>query len=280
MTWKTILVQLNDERRAELLLGVATHLANRSNAHLVGLHVSAATVYLPPVPIPFGTDVLGSLEAGDKKEANRLREIFEAATKGGAFIPEWRAVRPAHQDIGAVVMDHGRASDLIVVGQSDPEWDLSPVLDFPERLTLESGRPVLVVPYAGRFGDIGKRVTIAWAGKRESTRAVFDALPLLKDAEAVQLLCVVGHGAKSEPGALPGAEMAATLARHGVKVTVQKSTVNEIGIADEILSRLADHASDLLVMGAYGHTRFRELVFGGVTRHIFRHMTVPTLMSH
>ena len=91
---------------------------------------------------------------------------------------------------------------------------------------------------------------------------------------------MVGAGADGESGQLPGAEIAASLARHGVKVTVRKTIADEIGVADEVLARLADDGSDLLVMGAYGHSRLREMVFGGVTRHILKHMTVPTLMSH
>lgn len=180
----------------------------------------------------------------------------------------------------AAVIEHGRAADLIVASQSDPDWEMSGLFDAPERLALESGRPVLIVPYAGRFGEIGKRVMVAWSGKREGARAVFDALPLLKSADKVALLCVVGGDADGESGQLPGAEIAASLARHGVKVTVRKTMADEIGVADEILARLADEGSDLLVMGAYGHSRLREMVFGGVTRHILRHMTVPTLMSH
>ena len=104
-------------------------------------------------------------------------------------------------------------------------------------------------------------------------------MPLLKTAETVTLLCVANRGDSSE-GELPGTEIAAALARHGIKLTVQKSVVEDIGIADDILSRVADSGADLLVMGAYGYSRLREMVFGGVTHHILKHMTVPTLMSH
>jgi nucleotide-binding universal stress UspA family protein len=93
------------------------------------------------------------------------------------------------------------------------------------------------------------------------------------------LLCVASAG-DGEQGELPGTEIAAALARHGVQLTVKKSIVEDIGVADDILSRLADSGTDLLVMGAYGYSRLREMVFGGVTHHILKHMTVPTLMSH
>jgi nucleotide-binding universal stress UspA family protein len=221
-----------------------------------------------------------AIVATDRARTTRLRTIFDTAAARRAFVAEWREVRPATSDLAAGVLDHARASDLLVASQSDPNWELSGLFDFPERLVLESGRPLLIVPYAGAYGVIGKRITIAWSGKRESVRAAFDALPLLKGAEAVTLLCVAGDAGAVEPGEIAGTEIAAALARHGIKVTVQRSVADEIGVADDILSRVADSGTDLLVMGGYGYSRLREMVFGGVTQHIFGHMTVPTLMSH
>lgn len=280
MDWKTILVQLSNPRRTDVLMSVAGRLAERSNAHLIGFNMAHALAHLPAMPAMVGPEDFAAFEAIDEEQAARLKAAFDAATQNRAFVPEWRNVGPSGSDPAAAVIEHGRAADLIVASQADPDWEMSGFFDAPERLALESGRPVLVVPYAGTFGEIGKRIMVAWSGKRESARAVFDALPLLKAADAVTLLCVVGKGADGEAGQLPGAEVAATLARHGVKVTVRKSIADEIGVADEVLARLADDGSDLLVMGAYGHSRLREMVFGGVTRQILRHMTVPTLMSH
>lgn len=280
MDWKTILVQLSNPRRTDVLLSVAGRIAERSNAHLIGFNMAHALAHMPAMPALVGPEDFVAFQAIDDEQAARLKTSFDEATRNRAFIPEWRNVEPSGTDLTATVIEHARAADLIVAGQADPDWEMSGLFDQPERLALESGRPVLVVPYAGSFGEIGKRIMVAWSGKRETARAVFDALPLLKSAETVTLLCVVGKDADGESGQLPGAEIAASLARHGVNLTVKKSIADEIGVADEILARLADDGSDLLVMGAYGHSRLREMVFGGVTRHILRHMTVPTLMSH
>ena len=280
MDWNTILVQLSNPRRTDVLASVAGRLAERSNAHLIGLNVANALAHMPAMPALVGPEDFAAFEAIDDETAARLKAAFDQVTQNRAFVAEWRNVRIVGMEPVAAVIEHGRAADLIVASQSDPDWEMSGLFDAPERLALESGRPVLIVPYAGRFGEIGKRVMVAWSGKREGARAVFDALPLLKSADKVALLCVVGGDADGESGQLPGAEIAASLARHGVKVTVRKTMADEIGVADEILARLADEGSDLLVMGAYGHSRLREMVFGGVTRHILRHMTVPTLMSH
>ena len=187
MSYKTILVHLNDKRRAEAVLGPAIHLARRYNAHLIGLHVYAS-MPAPPIAMAYGAQVLGSVVAAERKEAELIAAAFAAATANQPFVAEWRSLKVPHVDLAGVVMDHGRAADLIVAGQTDPDWDLSPLMDFPERLALESGRPVLVVPYAGRFGEIGRNVVIAWKAGRESARAVFDALPILEQAEKVHIL--------------------------------------------------------------------------------------------
>ncbi len=139
---------------------------------------------------------------------------------------------------------------------------------------------MLVIPRAGHHSTIGERVLVAWNGKREATRAIFDALPLLKQAKDVKVLAVES-GRKGEDVDFPAAEISAALARHGVKVEAAR-TVLEGGaaIGDELLNRVSDEGRDLLVMGCYGHSRMHEFVFGGVTRDILGNMTVPVLLSH
>ena len=175
MPYKTILVHLNDKRRAEALLEPAIGLASQSNAHLIGMHIHSS-MPAPPIPVPYGSQVLGAVVAAERKDTEEIAATFARMTAKQPFVAEWRALKVPHVDLAAVVMDHGRAADLIVAGQTDPDWDLSPLLDFPERLALESGRPVLVVPYVGRYPTVGRNVVIAWKPGRELARAVFDAL--------------------------------------------------------------------------------------------------------
>ena len=275
MSYKTILLHLNDKGRAEALLEPAIRLASRYNAHLIGMHVYSS---VRAVTLPYGSQV-GSLVTAERKKTEEVATTFARMTGKQPFVAEWRALKVLHVDLATVVMDHSRAADLIIAGQTDPDWDLSPLLDFPERLALESGRPVLVVPYVGRYPAVGRNVVIAWKAGRESARAVFDALPLLQGADKVHILQVKERG-EEEKALAPDMSIAAALARHGIKPLVRTSVAADISVGDEILSRLADLDADLLVMGAYGHSRMRELVFGGVTRHIAQHMTVPTLLSH
>ena len=173
---------------------------------------------------------------------------------------------------------HARYADLVVLGQPDSENGGEVDAQVPEDVVLSAGRPALVVPYIGAGEEIGKRVLIAWDGGREAARAVNDALPLLEKAEFVAVLVV--NPSQGAHGEEPGADIALHLARHGIAVEAQHIEVRDLSTGNALLSRLADEAIDLLVMGAYGHSRLREMVLGGVTREVFQQMTVPVLMSH
>jgi nucleotide-binding universal stress UspA family protein len=137
---------------------------------------------------------------------------------------------------------------------------------------------VLVVPRYGTFDTVGERVLVAWNGSREATRAVHDALPILKLATKVTVLSIDPE--RDTGDRIPSADIALHLARHGVAAEGTSTVGLDISVGDLLLSRAADLGADLIVMGAYGHSRMRELVLGGATRHILQHMTVPVLMSH
>lgn len=280
MAYRTIMVHLNDERRAGQLLDVAAHLADRHAAHLVGLYVVPSAIYGSAMGM--GARLAGSGRKAFREEADRIRQAFDTATKGRPIVPEWRMLEPPadHPGVAEAVIEQARTADLIVAGQADESWEWSLLLDCPDRLAMESGRPAIIVPYAGRFPNVGSRIVVAWNGKREATRAVFDALPLLERAESARILWVNPEGSASSLGRSPGEDLAATLARHGVKCELASSVATDIDVGDDLLSRLSDYGADLLVMGIYGHSRLREFVFGGATRKILRHMTVPVLMSH
>ena len=136
-----------------------------------------------------------------------------------------------------------------------------------------------MVPYAGSFSKVGEHVLVAWDASREATRALTDALPLLKRARRVTVMAVNPEKAHRH-GAEPGADIALFLARHGVKVEATAQSSGGLDVGNFLLSRIADLDVDLLVMGAYGHARLRELMLGGVTQTILSSMTVPVLFSH
>jgi nucleotide-binding universal stress UspA family protein len=134
----------------------------------------------------------------------------------------------------------------------------------------------MVIPYIGARRRIGNKLLVAWNGSREAARAVADAMPLLERADEVKVL----SAKPLDIGDLSGADIALHLARHDVNTEASSSANKDIDIGDLLLNEAAQEGADLLVMGAYGHSRFRETVLGGATRHVLKNMTVPVLMSH
>jgi nucleotide-binding universal stress UspA family protein len=139
---------------------------------------------------------------------------------------------------------------------------------------------VLVVPYAGSFPEVGKRVIIAWNRRREAARAVHDAMPLLGNAKAVTVIEVDPPASLPGEPVVTGDDLAGALSRRGIPALAETTTSGDLGVDNVLLSRAADLGADMLVMGAYGHSRLREYVLGGVSRGIFGQMTIPALMAH
>jgi nucleotide-binding universal stress UspA family protein len=280
MSYKTVLVYFSGDDRADTLMDVATMVAAQNEAHVIGLYVVPAPRVMPAVGIHIPAELIENQRDWYREEAAKIKTRFERKVSGDSVTCEWRTI-DAHDPITSrVVADHARMCDLVIIGQPDFDEDSADVQNLPADILMESGRPLLLVPAVGPVDRLGSSVFVAWNGEREAARAAFDALPLLVNAKTVRLHWVNPEGANSGIDAVPGAELAAAMARHGVKVEAGHSICDDISVGDEVLSRLADHGCDLLVMGGYGHSRFSEMVFGGATRHILRHMTVPVLMSH
>jgi nucleotide-binding universal stress UspA family protein len=278
MSYKTILVHLDVGARTPARLDLACRLARRFDAHLVGLH--ALTEIRLPGYARVMTGQAAELTEFQAHAAAEMRERSAAlfakrATAAGLERSEYRA---SDADALQAVPLHARYADLVVAGQPSEDDASGVEPDFVERLLLAAGRPVLVVPYAGSFADVGKRVLVAWNASREATRALTDSLPLLREAASVHVIAFEPAGAAH--GEVPGADIALYLARHGIKVTVSQQSAPDVDVGNQLLSRAADLDTDLVVMGAWGHSRLQELVMGGVTQTILRSMTVPVLLSH
>ncbi len=279
MAYKTIVVHLHDAASAPRVLQYAVALARKFGAHLIGLYASPAMIYAPA--LPGGARVVGRVQEYDRNLSEQITTTFERMTKDEAFVAELRLLRPRNaDDLGEIVMQHSRACDLIVASQREGLWEMSRILDFPERLVMESGRPVFMVPLASLRSSDGHHVMIAWNGKREAARATFDALPLLQAARRVTILAIEQTVAGAISAALPETAIAAALARHGVNVTIKTASADNASVGEAIAKALAAEQVDLLVMGAYGHTRLREFVFGGATRHILQNMPIPIVLAH
>jgi nucleotide-binding universal stress UspA family protein len=277
MTYKTILVHLDSRPRSAERLAFAFGLAAQFEAHLVGLYAPG----LPRIPSyalaeagPVLRDLLEKRGAENTRQAEK--QFRDVAARHGDVGAEWRV---AHSDPAAALRLSARYADLVVAAQPEPQDEAEARL-LADELALSVGRPLLFVPYAGRFAVSAKRVLIAWDAGREAARAVSDALPILKRAQAVEVAVFDPEREPVNHGEQPGADIGLYLARHGVKVSVARQSGAGFEVGAQILSRAADTSADLIVMGAYGHSRVRELVLGGVTRTILGAMTVPVLMSH
>jgi len=281
MSYKDLLVVLDSEAPARRRIDLAAALAERFEAHLVGLY----PLPIPEAPRHFGyydpallDPFFGELRGRARETADKLREVFQHVTSLRGLSAEWRVIAEGPEADPAL---HARYVDLTILGQLDPDrGETEMIRPRPEQVTLASGRPILVVPYAGRFETVGRRVLIGWNATREAARAVNDAMPLLAAAEAVTVLTIDPREGPDGHGELPGADISLHLARHGVKAEIERTVSADLPVGDVLLSRAADLGADLLVMGAYGHSRARELLLGGATRSLLRSMTVPVLMSH
>lgn len=277
MSYKTLLVHIDNAQRCAARLRIATELAQRFDAHLIGLHALAsarlpiyAVAELPKVD----AETQQRLENAEGELAHQLfRDVVDKAGIAGA---EWRS---SLEDAADMMISQARYADLVVIGQPGIGDELCMPVDFAHRVVLEAGRPVLFVPCAGEpAATIGKRILVGWNGGREATRALTDAIPMLREADEVTVLSIDPE--LREHGDDPGADIALYLARHGVDVTATAQTGPEAQAAEQLLSFASGWSADLLVMGAYGHSRLKEWVLGGTTREILSSMTVPVLMSH
>lgn len=281
MSLKDILVIVDNAKNCGTRLDVAVQLAQQHDAHLIGLFVRTVPHVPQFVMSQLGPEVAEVQKRYADEAAEKARKLFEDKTRNAGIGVEWREVSGLPLDECRL---HAKYTDLVVAGQlDDTATETSEGQEnLIDHLVLDAGRPVLVVPYTGRFPKVGERVMVAWNATREATRAVNDALPILQKAKEVHVIAVNPHGGHGRDGhgEIPSADITLHLARHGVKATAEHIEAREMGAGEALLSRAADESIDLIVMGAYGRSRLRELVLGGATRHMLRHMTVPVLMSH
>jgi nucleotide-binding universal stress UspA family protein len=279
MSYKTILVHCNDSERLRRLVGVAAPLAAAFGARLVGVSVIPPVAVIP-AGMPGAPDVIVIDEyAKAYRAANpTMKCAFEEAAAAHDVVAEWREEDAGSSTVARVVMRHARTADLVVALQTASNRKGSRDLDIAERLALECGRPVLIVPNTASPHPIPKRIVVGFTERREATRAVFDALPFLQRADKVMVI---------EVDPQPGSEIAEiraalceTLSHHGV--TCEEDTVasRHGNVGDALLACCERMQADLLVMGCYGHSRLREFVLGGASRHLLHGMTLPVLMSH
>lgn len=285
MTYKTIVVHVDDRKESTARVRLALGLAEACGARLIALAV------MPRPQMPAGVEGMAAtadvLTIQENANAERLavaRQLFEQTVKGSKIDVAFHGVVA---DAAGAMKQEMLYADIGVVGQRDPEQTIPDMYaSLPESVAMESRRPVMVVPHIGFSRPVGRKVLLAWNDSPEAMRAATEAMPLLQVAEKVSLLVIDGHKrdidvdnptGHDDP---PGERAAGWLARHGVNVEVINDVSDGSDVGSVILSRVSDLDIDLVVMGIYGHSKLRETLFGGASKTMLGHMTVPTLIAH
>ncbi|MBU3710078.1 MAG: universal stress protein [Burkholderiaceae bacterium] len=280
MDYKTVLVHLDQSPRCDVRVTLAAQLSQSVGGHLIGAAMTGISRHVfSGAEFDLSDPVFAHHRDHLRQHARDVLKHFEqVAASVGVDTVEPRLV---DDDAAGGMVLQARYADLTVMGQFDAEATIPGVMsNLPELVVLGSGRPVLIVPHSGQPAYPLQRVLVAWDGSLSASRAIMLALPLLLRANTVTVLVMQTADKKADVhGEQPGADLALFLARHQIKVDlVERHIQGDRG--EVLLSIAADLATDLIVMGGYGHTRFRELVLGGVTRTLLQSMTVPVLMAH
>ncbi|WP_173931436.1 universal stress protein [Chelativorans sp. Marseille-P2723] len=279
MTYKTVLAIIQSEEDADRVMDFTLPFAARHGSHVIGLHAEALPIVIAsPLGGP-AVDFTLELSAEATRRSAALKERFLERTRTEGVRAGWRGYENVSGDSAISGIESARASDLVIAQQNDPGASTYHTANV-EALIFESGRPVLLVPYIfkGRSSPF-KKVLVAWNGSKEAARAAFDALPLMSEAEEVEILSVDPRDTLDQDAPLSGTAIATALARHGLNVITRTEQSGSLSHGEVIANRLADTGADLLVMGAFGRSRLSEFVFGGVTRSTLQSMTTPTLMA-
>jgi nucleotide-binding universal stress UspA family protein len=280
MGYRTIMVCLNEVERIERLLNLAVEIADHQDAHILGMYVVPAVQIYPSVTIDVSSQVFEAYREFFKRHADRVKEAFEGHMRRSGIRFEWCLVNGETPLVADTVIEHGMSADLIIASQVDRNDSFGVELDFIERLVMGLGRPLLLVRNATTSRTLRGKVLIGWNGTREAARAAFDAIPLLQQAETVTITWVDPQKTLESPRTVPCAELATALTRHDIAATAEGFPTAGLTAGQALQMRALDLGADLIVMGAYGHTRISEFVFGGATDFMLKHMPIPILMSH
>jgi nucleotide-binding universal stress UspA family protein len=255
----------------------ALSVAEAFGAHVAGIAFSYEPIIPPTVMGGVPAAYIDEQRAENDKAANDAAARFDEAARRAGVSFESRALGASVAGAAERFSAIARRFDLSIVGQAEP-GKVAPEELIVEGALFSSGRPVLIVPYIQKAALKLDRIMVCWDASRNAARAIADAMPMLRRAQAIDVVIVASESLKSDE--IPGADIGQHLARHGLKVDVKRIVATDTDVASTILSHAADTSADFIVMGGYGHSRLREFILGGATRGILGAMTVPTLMSH
>ena len=276
----TILVSLNDVDRAKELLNIGSMLANRHDAHLIGFYVIPAVYIHPGISAHVTADVVDWGRRFFQDRADSVKKIFDEEVKKQGIKGEWRAQHCGAADLGQHITEHALCADLVVMGQTNFDVNRTDQTRVQETVIKGAGCPVLVVPRVGDFKSIGTHALIGWSATRESSRAAHDAMPFLAKEGKATLIWVSDANYYSEHLESTAHAMAQCIDRHGVEATVTRWQNSKIAVGDVLLNEAFERGADMIVTGAYGHSKFYDFVIGATTSKLMEQMTLPILFSN
>ena len=280
MTIKTIAVSLNDIENLDHLLPAAAAMANAHGAHLSGVYViPSVEVYAAYAGMAMA-DIVDTQRKRYIEMASKVREKFSHALDANGLQGEWHQLDAINMSVSREFCEAARVADLAIIAQVDNDTYCGVEAEFAGNVVLGVGRPVLIVPRGKSFDAVGKKVVMGWNATREAARAVFDAVPVLPTGADITLVWADPQKVRDEAGDMPGTEMASALSRHGFSVSAEPMPTAGDNPGEALLTKAMDAGADLLVMGAYGHSRVREFVFGGASEAVLKNAKLPVLMSH
>ena len=277
MAIKNLLVHIDHSTACEHRVKAAIELATEYKARLSALFVVPDYFVPSYVEAQISADIIAEIneqavERAREAQSKVKAQIEAAGLKVDCYIEEGNLV--------GILSDYARYTDLLLLGQSQTDDPDNISEGLANHLVLEGGVPCLVIPYIGTRQTLGKRVLLAWNESRESARALRDALPILQAADRVTVLLIKPKSHDEKHTAIEEKVILSYLADHGVEGKINLCIDKHLDPGDTMLAQAADNDIDLIVMGAYGHSRLREIVLGGATRHLLKEMTVPVLISH
>lgn len=279
MSYKTILVQVDDSINLESRVALAADIAVSEKAHMIGIAVTGVTRFLADIASIAMDNAIVEPHVKELRQraAEALKKFESAARQTGVESFEERMV---DDEIAGGISAQARCADLVVLGHPGPDAPRSAVdPSFPEHVVMRGGVPALIIPYVSTARKTGDTALVAWNGSVEATRAVHYAVPMLQRAKTVKVAIVNPASLPDLRDDPPGTTLTRFLARHNVNADVLTSTTDG-KVGDALLALAASQAADYIVMGCYGHSRFREVLMGGATANVLGATSIPVLMAH
>ncbi|KIN60559.1 UspA [Sulfitobacter noctilucae] len=278
MAPKTLLVCLTTPDHAETLMKFAVPLARKHGAHLIGLHTIEALVVYPSIAMHIPEPAYASFNESQREESEEIKKIFNAHTQAEEFVSEFRMIKAEAQSATERMVESARSADLVIMAHEDRNTDRFDQRHAQAQVIREGGRPVIVVPPSYDGPEIGNNILLGWSDTREAARAAHDMLDIAADNAALTVLRV-GAGRQDAFRDSDAVDMVEMFSRHGLKSTLEYRDPLGESIADVLTATALEKGADLIVTGAFGHSKAYDFVIGATTYALLRDQKLPVLFS-